>query len=418
MTNFFRICPALLFLAAIFYDNFFYVAAGIAIAVTALLAKFGGGYFFAAASLFWSLGVAFVDHPLLSNIGYLLFYPLLFIAIPKLFQINRESSYVNLIDAAILVLGISTLGAGLLIKNNGNIYQVLYLIADLIVLIWTFVCALRRPLTINSFLILLGITIFTSTDFLFLYNSQSYQFGSWLDFGWLLGFLFLGEAQFHRGISSEPFEAIHPIYIGISLILAVTVLSIIIIYPGRISQYLFIPSVLTLLLSFTRMTFALKKSETLAAEQQLARIDDLTGLPNRRKFLAELANSSSGAILLLDIDGFKPVNDQFGHETGDHLLQQIAARFIKALPEDALIARLGGDEFGVITNGSYESAVELAMALRATLSYPFAISGEQIHVGVSVGCVANDGGDDLMRRADTAMYQAKRAGIGVWADRN
>ena len=413
-----RTLPALLFVLSIYFGNNIYIAAGLSVALTALTAKYKAGIFFALATIFWSSGVALINWPLYSNIWYLIFYPFLFIAIPRLFQIDRESNFVNLIDATILVLGISTLSAGLIIDQSQSFFQIMFLIADLIILIWTFTCAIRRPLTFNSALITLGISIFTTTDFLFLNNMDSYKLGSWLDYGWLLGFLLIAEAQYHRGISSTPFNTFHPLFIGLSIVLAITVLSIITISPGKLSAYLIFPAILTLLTGFTRMMIALKKSESLAAEQQLARIDDLTGLPNRRKFIAELSNFASGSLLLLDIDGFKPVNDQFGHDAGDQLLKQISSRFRKAIPDDALIARLGGDEFGVLANENYEQALELGMALRATLSYPFNIEGRQISVGVSVGCVANDGAADLMRRADTAMYQAKRSGIGVWGEAN
>jgi diguanylate cyclase (GGDEF)-like protein len=117
----------------------------------------------------------------------------------------------------------------------------------------------------------------------------------------------------------------------------------------------------------------------------------------------------------MDLDGFKPVNDNYGHQTGDEILRQVASRFLKAIPEQSLLARLGGDEFAVLTHGGYEEAMELAMALRATLSYPFNIDGAVIRVDVSIGFVSNDGKSDLMRRADTAMYKAKQARVGVWA---
>ena len=413
-----RILPTLLLALSINFGNYMYILAGTAVALTAFTARFRAGIFFSLAALFWSGGVALINWPFYSNLGYLIFYPFLFIAIPRLFQMDRESDFVNLIDAAILVLGISTLTAGLVINPDQSFFQIMFLIADLIILIWTFTCAVRRPLTLNSALITLGISTFTATDFLFLNNIASYKLGSWLDYGWLLGFLLIAEAQYRRGISATPFTAFHPIYIGLSVILAITVLSIITIQPGKLSGYLILPAILTLLTGFTRMMIALKKSESLASELELARIDDLTGLPNRRRFVAELANFNNGSVLLLDIDGFKPVNDQYGHEAGDQLLRQISSRFRKAIPDDALIARLGGDEFGVLTNENYEAALELGMALHATLSYPFNIEGRQISVGVSIGCVVNDGNSDLMRRADTAMYQAKRSGIGVWGEAN
>jgi len=175
------------------------------------------------------------------------------------------------------------------------------------------------------------------------------------------------------------------------------------------------PALATLFVSFLRMALALKQSERSFAAESLAKIDDLTGLPNRRRFINEVDSYQDGSILLMDLDGFKPVNDSYGHATGDEILKQVANRFLKAIPSDALLARLGGDEFAVLTRGDYEEAMELALALRATLSYPFNINGDAIRVDVSIGCVANDGKSDLMSRADTAMYKAKQAQVGVWA---
>jgi len=142
----------------------------------------------------------------------------------------------------------------------------------------------------------------------------------------------------------------------------------------------------------------------------LARTDELTGLPNRRRLIAELSafDGVEGALLLLDLDGFKPVNDRYGHEMGDRILRQVAQRFSRSLPSGAILARLGGDEFGVIASGSDQVTMELASALKATLSYPFIIDGKSISIGVSIGHVRNDGNGDLMQRADLAMYEAKR----------
>jgi diguanylate cyclase (GGDEF)-like protein len=152
-------------------------------------------------------------------------------------------------------------------------------------------------------------------------------------------------------------------------------------------------------------------SHHLNDESQLALVDELTGLANRRRIISELSTFSEGegAFLLLDLDGFKPINDQYGHGMGDQLLVEIAERFTRALPQSAVVARLGGDEFGVIVKGSYEETLEGAYALRASLSYPFTISGQKISVGVSIGYVHNDGRGDLLKRADMAMYQAKNS---------
>jgi diguanylate cyclase (GGDEF)-like protein len=128
--------------------------------------------------------------------------------------------------------------------------------------------------------------------------------------------------------------------------------------------------------------------------------------------LIEFSNTQ-GALLLLDLNGFKPVNDQYGHEVGDQLLRAVSQRFRRSLPSHSTLARLGGDEFGALISGDFESTMEAALALHASVSYPFSIAGENIFIGVSVGFVTNDGTRDMMHRADQAMYKAKREDLGV-----
>jgi diguanylate cyclase (GGDEF)-like protein len=168
-------------------------------------------------------------------------------------------------------------------------------------------------------------------------------------------------------------------------------------------------------MAFFRMTIVIRQAKNLGEEKVLARTDDITGLPNRRRLIAELATFSKteGALLLLDLDEFKPVNDKYGHEIGNVVLQQVAQRFTRSLPTGSVLARLGGDEFGVLINGNYEETLEAAYALQATCSYPFVIEGHTIRIGVSIGHVHNDGAGDLLERADAAMYEAKRSGVGV-----
>jgi diguanylate cyclase (GGDEF)-like protein len=164
------------------------------------------------------------------------------------------------------------------------------------------------------------------------------------------------------------------------------------------------------------MSIALSQVRNIGHERILARTDDLTTLPNRRRLISEIQSFATrkGALLLLDLDGFKPVNDKYGHEVGDKVLQQVAHRFTRALPNGALLARLGGDEFGILVDGAAESVMEIALALRGTLSYPFVIDGYEIQIGVSIGITENNGADDLMQRADNAMYSAKRQALGVY----
>jgi diguanylate cyclase (GGDEF)-like protein len=147
--------------------------------------------------------------------------------------------------------------------------------------------------------------------------------------------------------------------------------------------------------------------------------DALTGLPDRPAFLAGLRTAiSTGegmAVLFLDLDDFKLVNDGFGHDAGDRLLIQVAQRLKGAVHEGDLVARIGGDEFTVLCAGADLAAATLAAGrIRGALSAPFDIAGQRRHIRVSIGCRAA-GADDadadvLLRDADTAMYQAKARG--------
>jgi diguanylate cyclase (GGDEF)-like protein len=195
-----------------------------------------------------------------------------------------------------------------------------------------------------------------------------------------------------------------------------TLLALISLRPGIFPVYIIVPTIATLFLAFIRMSIVIRQARNLGEEKVLARTDELTGLPNRRRLVSEIDTfiDKKGSLLLLDLDGFKPINDMYGHETGDKVLQQVALRFERALPAGALLARLGGDEFGVLYEGGHESAVEVALALKATLSYPFHINNQEIRLGVSVGVAENKGERDLLVRADNAMYKAKREGLGVY----
>ncbi|HEX2073672.1 MAG TPA: bifunctional diguanylate cyclase/phosphodiesterase [Geodermatophilus sp.] len=159
--------------------------------------------------------------------------------------------------------------------------------------------------------------------------------------------------------------------------------------------------------------------------KQEARTDELTGLANRRALLeraqrivASASRSRPAALLLLDLDGFKEVNDSLGHAAGDHLLRQVGPRLRSALRSDDVLARLGGDEFAVLlpaTDG--DAARALAERLRALLLQPFTVAGVRLHVGVSIGVSTTPlpatSVQELLHCADVAMYTAKSAREGV-----
>lgn len=364
---------------------------------------------------------------LIANFAYLLFYPLAILGLPRLLATGRKFSILEIFDASIIGLGLSTLGATLFLKPvlphfNGEIsesfFAVSYPVADLILISLTLAAVLAQRFSIRGLVLVAGIFLFAFTDFLYLgmHVRGTYTIGSIIDDGWLVGILLIAISFWCKGSDSLKERSTNPSLIALSVFLSATLLALIALNPKYFPTFVLFPAIATLLLAFVRMTIALRAARNIGHERILARTDELTGLPNRRKLISEIEifMGKNGSLLLLDLDGFKPVNDAYGHATGDKVLQQVALRFGRSLPHGALLARLGGDEFGVLVEGSYESAMDVALALRATLSYPFAIDNEKINIGVSIGVAENNGSTDLLRRADDAMYRAKREGLGVY----
>jgi diguanylate cyclase (GGDEF)-like protein/PAS domain S-box-containing protein len=169
-------------------------------------------------------------------------------------------------------------------------------------------------------------------------------------------------------------------------------------------------------------------TERVRLEDELTRQafhDGLTELANRALFrdrldhaLAQSTRSRATlAVLLVDLDGFKQVNDSLGHDAGDHLLQQVAGRFATVTRPGDTLARLGGDEFALLLEGANEAmATAVAKRLLSSLSEPIQIVGRSLRLGASIGVVTHQGeggaSDGLMRDADLAMYAAKEAGRG------
>jgi len=397
-----------------------YLALCLAILIATAIARNRNGLLYLLALTSWVISeiTTYIFPTPWSSAGYVLFYPLIFVALPSLFEIEQAGQLIRLLDGSVLVLGTSAILSAIFLRNfKSDFLHLLYPVCDIIILIAALVAFARRPINSRSFLALSGLLVFTATDFAYLIavNNGNYQSNSVINYGWLIGFTLITISQYRRGIKSEQFPPISIFYLAISVFGSALILTAIALNMYRLPKMVIGPALATLFASFIRMALALKQSEKNLATENLAKIDDLTGLPNRRRFISEVENYQNGSILLMDLDGFKPVNDNFGHQTGDEILRQVASRFLKAIPEQSLLARLGGDEFAVLTHGGYEEAMELAMALRATLSYPFNIDGEAIRVDVSIGFVSNDGKSDLMSRADTAMYKAKQAQVGVWA---
>ncbi len=391
--------------------------------------------FLALATASWGIGsvtsslnqfFSFSGHQqLVSNIAYSAFYPFAFIAIPRAIGRGKKLRAIELLDSAIFGLGFTSIIAALVLKqlvgdsDLGYFFSVLYAICDIALIVIVIASAALSKISMRLALMITGILAFTLTDFYYLWDQiqGAYQFGQFSDEGWLIGLTLISLSFWYQSNEGNSQVKIHPALIAISIFISPALLSAIALRPDYFPTYVVIPTITTLLLAFIRMTLVIRQANNLGEEKVLARTDDLTGLPNRRRLIAEIDsfNDLEGALLLLDLDGFKPVNDLYGHEMGDRILRQVSQRFSRSLPSGAILARLGGDEFGVIARGNDEATLELASALKATLSYPFFIDGKSISIGVSIGHVRNDGNGDLLHRADLAMYEAKRINAEVQA---
>nr|WP_240943271.1 GGDEF domain-containing protein [Planosporangium thailandense] len=185
--------------------------------------------------------------------------------------------------------------------------------------------------------------------------------------------------------------------------------------------------------TLARFTNAVREQER--THEQLAyhaAHDPLTGLVNRRTLtdrLAQLLAEPGGEAVLLyvDLDGFKEVNDEAGHEAGDLVLLEVARRLTATVRDTDVVARLGGDEFAVLCPGpvAEAAAVDLADRILRTLAAPVPDRSREYHVGASIGIAAGSAAsltarDDippaqrLLSAADHAMYDAKRRGRGGW----
>jgi diguanylate cyclase (GGDEF)-like protein len=182
------------------------------------------------------------------------------------------------------------------------------------------------------------------------------------------------------------------------------------------------------LLLFRTVWNASRRLQSSALENaRLALLDSLTGLPNRRmladrlgRAIAEHAETGSTVgLALLDVDRFKDINDSLGHDRGDELLEQVAARLRGALREDDMVARLGGDEFAILLPDvrSVADADAAARRVRQLFVPPFMLGDLALHVDTSIGvaCLPDhaDDASSLMRMADVAMYTAKTHRLGV-----
>jgi len=208
--------------------------------------------------------------------------------------------------------------------------------------------------------------------------------------------------------------------VAVPVVVAWIALAMIVAGAGGVARVL---AVLTVGGVTARLVWTLREVRDLFANREQARTDDLTGLANRRAFhergalLVAECWTTPLALLLLDLDRFKDINDSLGHSSGDRLLQVAADRLAAAVPEGGVLARLGGDEFALLLpDADVTRALRVAETVAATVAVPVSVDGLSLRTAASIGVsLAPAHGRDvaeLLRCADIAMYDAKAAHAG------
>jgi diguanylate cyclase (GGDEF)-like protein len=370
---------------------------------------------------------------ILSEVSYSLFYPFALFGFIRSLRSQEKSHTLEIIDTLVIALSATTLISTFALRSateniSGTDFEVflaiLYPIGDLVLLLTVVSIVLLQHLNLRNLFIMMGVLIYTISDFYYLWLTQSeiYQYASLSDAGWLLGFIVIANSYWFAPDEESHPRSFNPVAVTLALIASSLIIAVSVMRPNYFPRFVLVPAFTTIALAFLRMAVAMSDARKMSDERILARTDELTGLANRRRFISEFERfqKDTGSLLILDLDGFKPVNDRLGHQVGDQLLRQVAKRFERVIPRGALLARLGGDEFGALVSG--DEGFETAVALRATLSFPFRIDGNEIALSVSIGEARIDpsesGEPNLLRRADEAMYQAKRSKLGVfrWGD--
>ncbi|RBY77015.1 GGDEF-domain containing protein [Blastococcus sp. TF02-09] len=375
-----------------------------------------------------------------SDVAFLGFFPLAFAAFLLLLRsrVGRLTASMWLDSAvtgctAAAVAAAAGLGALLQAAEGGApvvAIAMLYPIGDLLLLslVAGGLALMRRGAGPGWWWVTAALGLFVVTDTVYAYQLAhgTYVIGGPLDLAWGLAFVCCGMAATQRTSAGGSGRVDGRGALVIPGVCALAALAL--LFTGYLASGDPVAGVLALvavLAALARTGLTFRDVRALADSRRQARTDELTGLPNRRSVfeaLAEadvrLAAGERTAVLVLDLDRFKEINDSLGHAVGDALLAQVGPRLRGELRAEDLLARLGGDEFVVLTRDlSADDARTMARRLRSRLQRPFAVSGVVLHVDVSVGVAIgpDESGSavELLQLADLAMYAAKSTRTGV-----
>ena len=401
---------------------------------------------YGTANIFYFAVVQHLDpepFPSPSDAGWLAFYPLAYACLVLLLRARVVRWHASTwLDGLVASCGLAALALALvfravLVRGHGSSAAVAtalaYPVGDLLLLV-LFVGALAvlgwRPGP-AWWLLAAGLGWFVLGDVVFLFQSaspQGYTTGGWVDVTWLAGVALMAVASWGRSSERPPGRMDGWGLLAVPLLFAAT--SVALLLASSLSDQ---PDALVVWLATATICFALARTALtfrelrhLAEARQQAGTDELTGLANRRALLEQVGATAGDldagtcprfALLLIDLDRFKEINDSFGHPVGDQLLRLIGPRLSQALARGGTVARMGGDEFAVLLRGADEAAASrVAREFNVALREAFELEGMPLHIDASIGiALAPEHGATtsvLLQRADLAMYAAKRGKLG------
>ncbi|MDQ1584741.1 MAG: diguanylate cyclase [Actinomycetota bacterium] len=341
------------------------------------------------------------------------------------------------LDGLVAGLGVGSVAVGLVLRpvlsaTDGSFLAAMmnlaYPIADLLLLalvVGVFATMGWRPSS-TWWLLGLGMLAFVVADSVYLLQvaGDTYVGGAWLDSVWLVGIVPIAVAAWTRTTDRDtapPSDgwAILALPASFTLV-AVGLLVWGSLEPTSAALAMVLLAAGTIIAALFRTSLTFREVRALADARRQARTDDLTGLGNRRYFLEQLEGVTDeagtrrpAAVLLIDLDGFKEVNDSYGHQAGDTLLRLVGARLVEAIGPEGILTRMGGDEFGIVLLGTdVVTASDMAREVGVHLREPFVLEGMPLHVEASIGISLFPGHGRtpsvLLQHADVAMYEAKR----------
>ena len=425
----------------------FEVALALGCLARAVTKRPGRGLTFALGSalLAWAVGDIIWRHgsstsdPSAADAFFLLFYPLAATALVLLlrYESGPKIRLTTWVDGAIALFGVTAVTTALAADGfpatsataASQMVHFAYPAGDVLLLALAVTVVVMVPLhSARVMLLASGCALMAGANIVFLSQSVSgtYRVGTVLDLAWPTAILAMSVSVWlrTRGYSRSPRRERA---LRVVILIPITLSCFVIVIVANVTHLSSIAlgfASAAILSGVARRGLALREQKRVhESRQHLALTDELTGLGNRRYLLDVLEaaveqpseegrSGRSVALLLIDLDHFKEINDSFGHQTGDALLQQIGPRIRKVVRHNDVVARLGGDEFAVLLYGADAfKATTVALRITTLLEQPIDVNTASLHVGASIGVALApehaQTGSELLRCADIAMYRAK-----------